>query len=111
MDFYDVQIGDPPKNTLWHITIGDDSRQVFNLSMSLTGWAVSCFFIRNGVNESANADIDGTSIIIGVDDTITAGWSPTDDIQFAVKVTKDDGTRWTPFVGKVKLWDGLGWPI
>lgn len=109
----DAYAGESPAKIVWNMVRGDDSSIEITLldddgkPLDTTGWA----YVSKARSDSDLYSLAVTSLVnvvtIKASSSITGLWgagattNPAAQLPFDLQVTKSDGTKWTPVIGRI----------
>lgn len=109
----DAYVGEAPAKIIWNLVRGDDSSIDITLladdglPMNTDGWTYFSKASYNGTLYSLNTTSVDHVVTIKATANTTALWgegkttNPAAQLPFDLEAIRDDGTKWTPVIGRI----------
>lgn len=109
----DAYAGEAPAKIVWNVVRGDDSSIEITLldddgqPLSTAGWTYSSKARSNMTLHNLTVTSNSNVVTVKAPASTTALWgagettNPAAQLPFDLQVTKGDGTKWTPVIGRI----------
>lgn len=109
----DAYAGEQPAKIVWNVVRGDDSSIEITLlddngtALNTSGWTYSSKASNSGILHTLTVTSAQNVVTVKAPSATTALWgagavtNPAAQLPFDLQVTKGDGTKWTPVIGRI----------
>ncbi len=113
MTAIDAYAGESPAKIVWNVVRGDDSSIDITLmddagsALNTSGWTYASKAKYKNTVHSLTVTSASNVVTVKAPSSVTALWgagattNPAAQLPFDLQVTKGDGTKWTPVIGRI----------